>query len=115
MTPSTTRTTWPTSALAAADTAFRTLTSGPKRSEWTALVCRRLGLPARRSSPLPRLRAWLLSHRTAYGARDAVWRELVTRARNDGPQWMIATARDGDAGADPLRRQPVPRLPRRHR
>ena len=41
--------------------------------------------------PLPRLRAWLLTHRTAYAARDAVWRDLVTRARGDGPEWMIAT------------------------
>ena len=39
---------------------------------------------------LPRLRAWMLTHRAAYAARDAVWRDLVTRARSDGPQWVIA-------------------------
>jgi hypothetical protein len=34
---------------------------------------------------------WLLKHRAVYAARDAVWRDLVTRERNDGPEWMIAT------------------------
>jgi hypothetical protein len=91
MTASPTRTTWPTSALAAADMAFQTLTTGP---EPLGLDClsfdRKTGLPAG-MVPLPRLRAWLLAHRTAYAARDAVWRELVGRARNNGPEWMIAT------------------------
>jgi hypothetical protein len=91
MTASTTRTTWPTSALAAADTAFRTLTSKPDPLGLDCSVFdRRWGLPAD-VVPLPRLRAWLLSHRTAYRARDAVWQDLVTRARNEGPEWMIAT------------------------
>ena len=91
MNPSTTRTTWPTSALAAADMAFQTLTTGPEPLGLDcALLDRRTGLPAT-FMPLPRLRAWLLSHRTAYAARDAVWRDLVTRARGGGPEWMIAT------------------------
>jgi hypothetical protein len=91
MTASTTRTTWPTSALAAADIAFQTLTTGPEPlSLDCALLDRRTGLPAT-FMPLPRLRTWLLAHRTAYAARDAVWRDLVGRARNDGPEWMIAT------------------------
>ena len=91
MTASTTCTAWPTSALAAADMAFQTLTTGP---EPLGLDCssfdRKTGLPAG-MVPLPRLRAWLLGHRSAYAARDAVWRDLVGRARGDGPEWMIAT------------------------
>jgi hypothetical protein len=34
---------------------------------------------------LPALREWLLRHPRAYPARDAVWRELISRARLDGP------------------------------
>jgi hypothetical protein len=36
---------------------------------------------------LPALRDWLLRHPRprAYPARDAVWRELISRARLDGP------------------------------
>jgi hypothetical protein len=87
---STTSTTWPTSALAAADTAFHTLTTGP---DPLGINCAtfdpRLGLPTVFVA-LPRLRAWMLTHRTAYAARDAVWHDLVTRARIDGPSWVIA-------------------------
>jgi hypothetical protein len=39
---------------------------------------------------LPALRDWLLANPRAYTARDAVWRELIRRARLDGPAWVIA-------------------------
>ncbi|ROO63025.1 hypothetical protein EDC02_5035 [Micromonospora sp. Llam0] len=40
--------------------------------------------------PLPALREWLLAHPSAYAARDAVWRELIRRARLGRPEWVIA-------------------------
>ncbi|GAA4694042.1 hypothetical protein [Phytohabitans rumicis] len=40
--------------------------------------------------PLPALRDWLLAHPSAYAARDAVWRELIRRARQGKPEWVIA-------------------------
>ncbi|MFY1673924.1 hypothetical protein ACN27G_28885 [Plantactinospora sp. WMMB334] len=40
--------------------------------------------------PLPVLRDWLMAHPSAYTARDAVWRELVRRARQGRPEWVIA-------------------------
>ncbi|MEV6495005.1 hypothetical protein AB0M20_41250, partial [Actinoplanes sp. NPDC051633] len=39
---------------------------------------------------LPVLRTWLLRHPRSYTTRDAVWRELIRRARLDGPAWVIA-------------------------
>ncbi|AEV84389.1 hypothetical protein ACWT_3366 [Actinoplanes sp. SE50] len=39
--------------------------------------------------PLDRLRGLLLSSRTGPLQRDAVWRELVLRARADGPGWVV--------------------------
>jgi hypothetical protein len=40
--------------------------------------------------PLPALRDWLMAHPRAYTARDAVWRELIRRARQGRPEWVIA-------------------------
>ncbi|GLI00651.1 hypothetical protein [Phytohabitans aurantiacus] len=40
--------------------------------------------------PLPALRDWLMAHPNAYTARDAVWRELIRRARQGKPEWVIA-------------------------
>jgi hypothetical protein len=81
---------WPTSPLAAADAAFAALTRQP------APLALNLdafdgdaGLPAGVMA-LPVLRDWLLAHPHAYPARDAVWRELIRRARLDGPEWVIA-------------------------
>jgi hypothetical protein len=48
-----------------------------------------LGLPAGFVS-LWDLRRWMLSHRGAYAARNAIWRDLIIRARQD-PNWMTAT------------------------
>ncbi|MGX4657871.1 RNA polymerase sigma factor [Micromonospora sp. SCSIO 07396] len=83
-------TTWPTSALDAAATAFTALTCEPAP---LVLDCAAFGpdtgLP-QRVMPLPALRDWLLRHPHAYTVRDEVWRELIRRARLDGPHWVIA-------------------------
>ncbi|MET7403532.1 hypothetical protein ABZS66_59675 [Dactylosporangium sp. NPDC005572] len=39
---------------------------------------------------MERLRALLLAAQTSVEVRDAVWRELVIRARRDGPAWVVA-------------------------
>ncbi|MEO3827368.1 hypothetical protein [Actinomadura sp. B10D3] len=46
------------------------------------------GLPAR-SIGLREMRAILLHPSTGYAARDAVWAQLVSRARHDGPAWVV--------------------------
>lgn len=81
---------WPTSALDAAATAFAALTCEPAPLVLDcALFGSETGLP-RRVMPLPVLRDWLLRHPHAYTARDEVWRELIRRARLDGPHWVVA-------------------------
>jgi hypothetical protein len=40
--------------------------------------------------PLPALRAVMLRNTHAYALRDAVWAELIARARTGGPAWVIA-------------------------
>ncbi|WP_028188863.1 hypothetical protein [Salinispora pacifica] len=81
---------WPTSALDAAATAFAALTCEPAP---LVLDCTAFGpdtgLP-QQEVPLPALRDWLLRHPRAYTARDEVWRELIRRARLDGPHWVVA-------------------------
>jgi len=81
---------WPTSPLSAAATAFAALTCEPAPM---TLDLDQLdpdaGLPAGVMT-LTDLDTWLGKHRRAFAARDAVWRELVRRARLDGPQWVIA-------------------------
>jgi hypothetical protein len=47
------------------------------------------GLPAR-ILDLAQLKAVLLRRSTPPAVRDAVWRELVIRARRDGPAWVVA-------------------------
>ncbi|MEV5896676.1 hypothetical protein [Nonomuraea fuscirosea] len=39
--------------------------------------------------PLTELRELLTARRFPVAARDAVWHELVTRAREEGPQWLM--------------------------
>ncbi|AEB42612.1 hypothetical protein [Micromonospora maris] len=83
-------TNWPTSALDAAQTAFAALTCEPAPLvfDCTVLACDAgLRQPV---MPLPALRDWLLRHPRAYTARDEVWRELIRRARLDGPHWVVA-------------------------
>ena len=85
---------WPDSPLDAVDAAFATLTCEP---EPLSLDLDQLsdplgddsGLPGGVTA-LPALQRWLLQHPRAYTVRDAVWRELIRRARLDGPAWVIA-------------------------
>jgi hypothetical protein len=78
----------PLDALDAAESAFRLLTAGP---EPLALHAARLapGLPDR-PVPLDELRVLLLHPATPATARNAVWAELVRRARTGEPAWVIA-------------------------
>jgi hypothetical protein len=82
------------SHLRVCDQAFSLLTCSP--DPWT-LDCTTvggvpgagLGLPEG-PVPLPKLRDWMLAHRDNHEARDAIWRELITRARTIGRDWRIA-------------------------
>jgi DNA-directed RNA polymerase specialized sigma24 family protein len=81
---------WPPSPLAAADAAFAMLTCEPAPLTLDAdTLGSDTGLPDGVIA-LPALRDWLLTHPRAYAARDVVWRELIRRARLDGPAWVIA-------------------------
>ncbi|MCI4066197.1 hypothetical protein MRQ36_28060 [Micromonospora sp. R77] len=81
---------WPTSPLTAADAAFAALTCEPAALTLNVdTVASDGNLPAGVVA-LPALRQWLLTHPGAHTVRDAVWRELVRRARLDGPAWVIA-------------------------
>jgi hypothetical protein len=40
--------------------------------------------------PLDELKRWLLRRGTPARVRDGVWRELVARARREGPAWVVA-------------------------
>lgn len=77
------------SALDAADAAFRLLCTGP---EPLALDCSRLGrgLP-QRVAPLTELRDVLLDRDQPVtdAAREAVWRELVIAAQTEDPAWVL--------------------------
>ena len=93
MTPSDRLVDFAPSHLRVADTAFQALVAEPRR---LTLDCTTLGgvpgpsvgLPAGEVE-LPWLRDWLLAHRDNYPARDAVWRELIGRARTVGGDWRI--------------------------
>jgi len=78
---------WPSSPLAAANRAFRLLVEPPTQIAFDARGYS--GLPDE-ILPLERLRALLLAPQTSVEVRDAVWRELVVRARRDGPAWVVA-------------------------
>ena len=80
-------TTWPSSPLAAAERAFALLTCRPAPLRFDARDV--AGLP-QRGVPLDELRRLLVSDRTTRPVRDQVWREVVIRARRDGPAWVIA-------------------------
>jgi hypothetical protein len=78
---------WPSSPLAAAGRAFTLLVQPPTHVGFDGRGFD--GLPDE-ILPLERLRALLLAPQASVEARDAVWRELVTRARRDGPAWVVA-------------------------
>jgi hypothetical protein len=73
---------WPSSPLDAADRAFNLLVQPPTHVGFDGRSF--AGLPDR-ILPLDELRTLLLARQTSVEIRDAVWRELVTRARRDGP------------------------------
>jgi hypothetical protein len=85
---------WPDSILDAVDTAFAALTAEPAPM---SLDLEKLGLTPGPDQDLPTgvialpaLQTWLLKHPRAYTVRDAVWAELIRRARLDGPAWVVA-------------------------
>lgn len=82
-----TPTTWPTTPLDAAEKAFIMLAEAPTHVPFDARSFD--GLPDR-ILPLDELRKLLLGSGTSNEVRDAVWRELVIRARRDGPAWRVA-------------------------
>jgi hypothetical protein len=80
---------WPSTPLDAAEKAFTVLAEAPSHVPFDARGFD--GLPER-ILPLDELRRLLLSASTTPSVRDAVWRELVVRARRDGPAWRVAAA-----------------------
>jgi hypothetical protein len=81
---------WPDSPLDAVDTAFAALTCDPRPLSLDLdMLGPDTGLPGGVIA-LPALQHWLLENPRAYTARDVVWRELIRRARLDGPTWIVA-------------------------
>jgi hypothetical protein len=78
---------WPSSPLDAAQRAFTLLVLPPTHVGFDGRGFD--GLPDE-ILPLDELRDLLLSPPATVEVRDAVWRELVTRARRDGPAWVVA-------------------------
>lgn len=78
---------WPSTPLDAAERAFILLAEAPTHVPFDARGFD--GLPDR-ILPLDELRRLLLAAGTSPLVRDAVWRELVVRARRDGPAWRVA-------------------------
>lgn len=77
------------SVFAVVDTDFTRLAGGRDPLGLNCAPWVDLGLPGVFLS-VRQLRDWMLTHRRAYEARNAVWRELVTRAQLT-PVWMTAT------------------------
>ncbi|MBU8857734.1 MULTISPECIES: hypothetical protein [unclassified Micromonospora] len=87
-----TSTEWPDSPLDAVQVAFEALTGDPDPLTVDCDLVNPDGdlhVPAGVLS-LTAVRDWLLAHPRDVQARDAVWAELVRKARLDGPQWVIA-------------------------
>jgi hypothetical protein len=78
---------WPSSPLLAAQRAFDLLVCPP-----APLVLDGRGFPGLpgRILALDELAKLLISDGVARPVRDLVWRELVVRARRDGPAWVVA-------------------------
>jgi hypothetical protein len=78
---------WPTTPLAAAQRAFDLMVCPPTH---VAFDGRGLaGLP-QRILGLDELKAFLIADATPRRVRDVAWRDLVVRARRDGPAWVVA-------------------------
>jgi hypothetical protein len=82
------------SHLQLAATAFNALTSEPRL---LSLDCDELQAGCEVGLDLPPgrvllrdLRTWMLAHRDKYPARNAIWRELIIRARRHGGEWLLA-------------------------
>src|SRR6185503_7682206 len=78
---------WPSTSLDAAERAFLMLAEAPTHVPFDGRGFD--GLPDE-MLPLDELRRLLLDAGTSGQVRDAVWRELVLRARRDGPAWRVA-------------------------
>jgi len=78
---------WPTTPLDAAQRAFDLLVCPPAPLAFDGRGF--AGLP-NRILPLDELKKLLIADATSRPVRDAVWRELVVRARRDGPAWVVA-------------------------
>ncbi|WP_328469115.1 hypothetical protein OHA21_00945 [Actinoplanes sp. NBC_00393] len=78
---------WPSTPLDAAQRAFDLLTCQPRPLTFDGRPF--AGLPDRQL-PLDELKNLLVSNATPRAVRDDVWRDLVTRARRDGPAWVLA-------------------------
>lgn len=109
----------PPSHLQVAAAAFDALTDAPRRlSLDTTMLAGQpgvaLGLPDG-PVPLRELREWMLAHRDNYPARNAIWRELIERARRLRGQWLIVAigmamprlVRDAGALARDFRGEPA--------
>jgi hypothetical protein len=80
---------WPSTPLQAVQRAFDLLCCQPAP---LAFDCRGFaGLP-QVILPLDELKQILIADTTPRPVRDTVWRELVVRARRDGPAWVVAAA-----------------------
>src|SRR5258706_6279282 len=78
---------WPSTPLDAAQRAFDLLVCPPAPLAFDGRAF--AGLP-QRLLPLDELKRFLIDSATPRPVRDTVWRELVVRARRDGPPWVIA-------------------------
>lgn len=78
---------WPATPLDAAQRAFDLLVCPPAPLAFDGRAF--AGLPDR-LLPLDELKKVLIDDATPRSVRDQVWRELVVRARRDGPAWVIA-------------------------
>src|SRR5262245_19138438 len=77
---------WPSTPLDAAQRAFDLLVCPP-----APLAFDGRGFPGlpNKILPLDELKRLLIDDATPRPVRDAVWRELVVRARRDGPAWVV--------------------------
>ncbi|GAA0914374.1 hypothetical protein [Virgisporangium aurantiacum] len=80
---------WPSTPLDAVQRAFDLLVCPPAP---LAFDGRPFPALPPRVLPLDELKSVLIGVQTPRPVRDAVWRELVVRARRDGPEWVVAAA-----------------------